>query len=195
MCILYSDLKTHGLVLQNLFNSNTKKRTDWRGVTSLFVWSTTHFCFHRQPFYFYSVFMKKDNSCSIETLTHPPLSQSGNVTPIRLQARSCRRQRPQELQLGLQGDPLLVNHLQLLLEFTIKACQHSIGFPVLTNSLLDLPLLSGQQLLSRFNRGRKWHGRRRYSLQVLALWEIFPANWLLWRLIVRSSSHVLLRRI
>lgn len=36
-------------------------------------------------------------------------------------------------------------NLKLLLEFAIKACQHSIGFPVLTDSLLDLLLLSGQQ--------------------------------------------------
>lgn len=59
-------------------------------------------------------------------------------------------------------------NLKLLLEFAIKARQHSIGFPVLTDSLLDLPLLSGQQserisysfylLLNRILRWIKQHG-------------------------------------
>ena len=36
----------------------------------------------------------------------------GTVVLTRLEAQSRRGQRPQKLQLGLQGDPVLVNHLQ-----------------------------------------------------------------------------------
>lgn len=36
------------------------------------------------------------------------------------------------------------SHLELLLELTIEAGQHCVGFFVLTDRHLDLPLLSGQ---------------------------------------------------
>lgn len=116
----------------------------------------------------------------------------GGTRGDRARLRSRRGHRSEKLQLGLQGHSLLVNHLELLLELAVETRQHGVGFPVFTDRHLDLPLLSGQQLLSRFSGRRKRHGGRGYSLQVLALGMVFPADWLLWCLTMgHSSDHIL----
>lgn len=119
-------------------------------------------------------------------------SSTGNVTLTGPEAPSRRRQRPQQVQLGLQGDPLLVNHLKLLLKLAVEACQHRVGLLVLADRHLDLPLLTGRQFLRRL--GVRWkHGGWRCRLQVLRLGVVFPADRLLRSLTMRQSNQILFR--
>ena len=104
----------YGLILQNIIRSNTVTSGYETGVvhqrnprlTSPFVPLVN-------PFTFYYVFTTKRVSFSWlkhSCWTGMYFGDTRNMTPTGLQSR--RGQGPQELQLGLQGDPLLVNHLQ-----------------------------------------------------------------------------------
>lgn len=89
----------------------------------------------------------------------------------------------QLLQLRFQGNSLLVDLLQLLLELTVQPGEHSIGFFVFSYSSLNSPFLLGRRFLDWEVRLDCWQGRSHvYSrrklggLQPLCLRPKLPAG-------------------